>query len=56
MNKRIHKSWMSLIETISSKRVLNTHARDQQEAVDPWKEILTRGLNGGVNSRLDGSA
>jgi len=37
--KKIHKSGMPLMETISWKRVLNTHYRDQQEEVDPCQEL-----------------
>lgn len=38
MDKKIHKSETSLMETISWKKVLNTHCIDQLEAVDPWQE------------------
>jgi len=43
MDKKIHKSGMTLMETISRRRVLNTHGRDQDEAFDQWKELLARG-------------
>jgi len=43
MDKMIHRSGMPLMQTIASKRELNTHGRYQHDVVDPWKYISAWG-------------